>query len=231
MDNTVKFIADVKHVKEVILVCDADLAFWREQLKPTGLFPYNCDGKAEIQISATDLRWMVSHTNEFTVSIVVSETAQAHTQDGSYLIYAFNSSGLFAFIERTFFNTPYYPAYIQIDEKVPAHIQLSESSSLIFNAQMGRSLDPARSQSEMWQGKIFLPNSKGAISTKHRYFIARLGGDTQAFTYSASTDTLEITPSKKHPVFDWLLDSNLTGKEWRLRQDATHSRSATFIQK
>jgi hypothetical protein len=229
MTNNVKFIADVKNVKEVILVGEANLAYWQEHLKAAGLFPYNVGGKAEIQISATDLRWMISHTNEFTVSIAVSETEQANTPDGSYLICAFNSSGLFALIERAFFNTPYYPARITVNEQVPATIQLIESSELVFNAQMGRSLDPARSQPEMWQGKIYLPITK--TSKAHKYFIARLGGDTQAFTYSPSTDTIEITSSKKHPVFDWLLDSNLTGKEWRLRQGATHSRSATFIQK
>jgi len=55
ISNTdVKFIVEVKKVKEVALVADSDLAFWQERLKAEALFPYNHNGKAELIISATD---------------------------------------------------------------------------------------------------------------------------------------------------------------------------------
>jgi hypothetical protein len=97
------FIVEVRNVREVTLLAEAELATWQAVLKQAGLFPFNNQGKAELSISATDLGWMGWRTNEFTIGLTICEREQADTRDGLYLVHAFNSSRLFAWIERTFF--------------------------------------------------------------------------------------------------------------------------------
>lgn len=225
MNTNVKFVAEVKHVKEVILDGEADLTFWQAQLSNANLYPYNHNNRAEISISTTDLYWMGLHSNELTIGISVSERPEADTRDGVYLIHAFNSSALLAFMERTFFQTPYYPARIHLNEQPPAQIQLSDSRGVHLYAQMGAGTVPTQSKQELWQGISYLPVKKP--SAKRRYFVVCLSGFTQTYPFSP-LDKLTIASGSRHPVFTWLRESYFAPKGWRLRADADHSRSSTF---
>jgi hypothetical protein len=217
-----KFIVEVQHVKEVTLAAEADLAYWQARLQSARLFPFNQQGKAAFLISATELHSMGRRSNEVTIGLVVCERPTADSPDALYLVQAFNSLRSFAWIERTFFATPYHLGRIQVDEHVPVKVRLEDRAGLILNFHMKAGTAPLVSRDELWQGKIYLPHVTG------KYFVAKLGGRTEVYPFLPEADTLQIFARNQYPVFQWLLESNLVGREWRIRSDAVHARSKTF---
>ncbi|NTU62652.1 MAG: hypothetical protein HGB05_04450 [Chloroflexi bacterium] len=201
-----KFIVEVQHVKEVTLAAEADLAYWQVRLQNERVFPFNQQGKAALVISATELHSMGRRTREVTIGLIVSERPSADTPDALYLMQAFNSLRSFAWIERTFFATPYDLSRIQVDEHVPVKVRLEDRAGLILNLQMKTNNAPATLRDEMWQGKIYLPQAE-------KYFVAKLGGRTEDYPFLPDADTLQVFARNEHPVFQWLLESNLVGKE------------------
>ena len=223
-----RFIVEVQNVKEVTLAAEADLAYWQARLQSEALFPFNHNSKAQLVISATELHSMGRRTFELTIGLVVCERPTADSPDALYLVHAFNSSRLFAWIERTFFSTPYYPGHIRVGDRVPAKIQLKDHAGMIISIQMNASAKPLVSREELWQGKIYLPRRKADSHHPGKYFVAKLGGRTKVYPYSPETDTLQVFARNEHPVFQWLLESNLAGKEWRIRSNAVHARSKSY---
>jgi hypothetical protein len=216
-----KFIVEVQHVREVTLAVEADLAYWQDRLKGKHLYPFNQQGKAAIAISATELHSMGRRSNEVTIGLVVCERPTADSPDALYLVQAFNSLRSFAWIERTFFTTPYQLGRIQVDEHVPVKVRLEDRAGVMLNLQMKTNAAPTTVRDEMWQGKIYL-------SRVGTYFVAKLGGRTEVYPFLPDADTLQFFDRAKYPVFQWLRESNLVAKEWRVRGDAVHARSKTF---
>lgn len=223
-----KFIVEVRHVKEVTLAAAADLAFWQNRLHGEALFPFDNHGTAELVISATELHSMGRRTNELSIGLVVCERPTADSPDALYLVRAFNSSRLFAWFERTFFATPYYPGHIRVDDRIPAQIQLEDQAGTILSVRMNGGATPHASRDELWQGKIYLPRRKADVSRPLKYFVAKLGGRTDVYPYVPEANILQMDARERHPVFQWLLDSNLVGKEWRIRSNAVHARSKSY---
>ena len=223
-----RFIVEVQHVKEVTLAAEADWAYWQDRLQGEAVLPFKQNGKARIMISATELHSMGRRTNEITVGLIVSESASADSPDALYLVHAFNSSRVFAWIERAFFATPYYRGRIQLDAQVPVKIRLEDSAGMVLQAQMVAQAPPDSCGEELWQGKIYLPRGEANAQRAGKYFVAKLGGLTEIYAF-APTDTLQWNPRPEYPVFQWLRESNLTGREWRIRTDATHARSKTYV--
>jgi hypothetical protein len=219
-----KFIVEVQNVREVTLAAEADLAYWQTRLQGESVFPFNQQGKAAITISATELHSIGRRSNEVTIGLIVCERPAADSPDALYLVQAFNSLRSFAWIERTFFATPYNLGRIQVDEHVPVKVRLEDRAGLIFNLQMKTNTVPATTRDEMWQGKIYLPQAE-------KYFVAKLGGRTEVYPFLPEADTLQIFARDAYQVFQWLLESNLVGKEWRIRNDAVHARSKSFPRK
>ena len=226
--NTARqYIATVRNVKEVILSGTADLDYWRDLLKRENLIPYNSKGQAELQISATRLSWMGMHSREFSVSVRVDDRANAGQPAGFYLAGAFNSSRLLAFTERTFFKTPYQHASIEVEHRAPACVELNTAHGVILVARMAGSAPRLRSRDELWEGAIFLPMRVTRMHDAGQLFYASLGGFTDTYPFSPATDTLTLTPSPNDQVIRWLVESNFTAGEWRLRDAAMHARSKT----
>lgn len=221
---TARFIAEVQHVTEVTLAAEADGAYWQDRLSGEAVFPFQQNGKAHIVISATELHSMGKRTHELTIGLIVCERPAADSPDALYLVHAFNSSRLFAWIERTFFSTPYYLGRIQLDAQLPIKIRLEDRAGLLANIQMTAPATPAASSDELWQGRIFLPSRQAP-----KYFVARLGGYTDSYPYLPSKDVIEFGTRPEYPVFQWLRESQLRGKEWRIYHDATHARSKTYL--
>jgi hypothetical protein len=217
-----RFIVTVQHVKEVTLAAEADLTYWQARLQNERVFPFNQQGKAALVISATELHSMGRRTREVTIGLVVCERPAADSPDALYVVQAFNSLRSFAWIERTFFATPYDLGRIQVDEHVPVKVRLEDRAGLILNLQMKTSTAPATTRDEMWQGKIYLPQRQA-----EKYFVAKLGGRTDVHPFLPDADTLQVFARDEYPVFQWLLESNLVAKEWRIRSDAVHARSKT----
>jgi hypothetical protein len=152
----------------------------------------------------------------------VSERPSADTSDALYVVQAFNSLRSFAWIERTFFATPYDLARIQVDAQAPVKARLEDRAGVMINAQMKTNTAPQETRDELWQGQIYLPPHAD------KYFVAQLGGRTELYPFLPDADTLQFFDREKYPVFQWLRESNLVAKEWRIRREAVHARSKTF---
>jgi hypothetical protein len=216
-----KFIVTVQHVKEVTLAAEADLAYWQARLKGVRVFPFNQQGKASLAISATELHSLGRRSNEVTIGLVVCERPAADSPDALYLLQAFNSLRSFAWIERTFFATPYDLGRIQVDEHVPVKVRLEDDAGVMLNLQMKANTPTTAPRDEIWQGRIYLPQTG-------KYFVAKLGGRTEVYPFLSEADTWQVFARNEYPVFQWLLESNLVAKEWRIRSDAVHARSISY---
>lgn len=224
------FIVEVEHVKEVTLTLNADLAYWRAYMRGQGLFPFDDGGKAQLMIGATELRSMGKRTNEFTIGLVVCERPEGDTQDALFLVHAFNSSKLFAWIERTMFSTPYVPGRIGLDYRIPASVELADEAGRMVSIHMRATAPPAIAREELWQGKIYLPRRAGGQAPS-KFFVAKLAGYTEIYPYLPDSSTLQIAPRAAYPVLQGLIDSRAAGKEWRVRANAIHARSRTMKEK
>lgn len=222
-----RFIVNVPHVKEVSLTGQADLSYWQARLSPHGLFPFTTTGQADVVISATALYSMGRHTNELTIGVPACERPAADSFDGMFLVQAFNASRLFAWIERTFFSTPYDLGHIQLDDRVPARISLADQGGAMIDLRQASGALLQHSQNEDWQGRIYLPRRGNDRRGSGRYFVARLAGFTEMYAADAATVVLASRP--QWPALQWLLDSNWTPTTWRVRHDAVHARSRTFV--
>jgi|CXWL01.1.fsa_nt_gi hypothetical protein len=230
----VKYIAELKHVREVSLLGTADLAFWTDQLGKEGLSPTSSDGQALLLISAVDSQFKGIRFRELSFGNMVCRHKEGAQQDEFYLAAAFNTSRFFAFIERTFFSTPYFHGSIQIDVRLPACIQLTRDGDAVFRAEMtadpltSGSREPLRSGDDGWEGPIFLPKNERKRDDQAKVFFARVRGHTQVYPFSPSDDRVLLKPSPDLPMLQKLIDSSFTGKEWIIREDATHARSKSF---
>lgn len=215
-----KYITTIENVKETILVGTANLDFWRAHLKAQNLFPFDTNGQAQILISATQLVWSGRAFRELVISTRVGTNEKENMPEAACLIQAFNSSRMLTFAERVFFQTPYEWGKTESVERVPASIDFTDGNGAMFRAQMLGAPTRLRGEDEMIQGAIYLPQS-------NNLFYAKLGGYTETFAF-APTDNIEIKPSPRSPVFQWLIDSQFVPHEWRLRSHATHARSKTY---
>jgi hypothetical protein len=143
--------------------------------------------------------------------------------DGSaaFLAHAFNSSRLLAFAERTFFQTPYQPADINVDARVPARMEVSAGGKTLFSARMGPKSAPSRREDATHEGSIYLPGGR-------KVFYARLSGAGERFSFD-STDSVIIDPHPDLAIFAHLSESGFQGKEWLVREGAVHARSRTYM--
>lgn len=220
-----EYIANIENVRETILVGAVDLAFWHARLKQEDLFPFNLNGRAQIMISATQLKWSGIPSRELVISIAVCQRAAEDPPDGAYLIHAFSSSRMLAFAERAFFQTPYAWGKIEAQASIPAFIAFNDGNGAMFRVQMLGTPSRLRGEEELLEGAIFLPRTGTQTGN---VFYAKLGGYTEAYPFAPGESTLELRPSPRAPVFQWLVESHFAPQEWRLRSNATHARSKTY---
>jgi hypothetical protein len=75
---------------------------------------------------------------------------------------------------------------------------------------------------------VFLPASRRGKSVPGKLFFARISGHTQTYPFLHPGDSVTITPAQDTEVLQALLDSHFAGKEWAVREDATHAKSKTY---
>lgn len=226
-NQVVKTAAEIAHVREVGLHGTADLGFWRERLRPDHLVPAERNGKARLLVSGTDARFKGIRFRELTVTVEVLRHDGATGPDGAFLVHAYNSIRFFAWVERTWFATPYYHGQVRVGATTPVFIELTEGGGTLFRAAMsamsGR--EPVRSGPDEWAGPVFLPRRRP--NTPYRVFFARLSGDTRVYPFLSGQDVFSLPPEGGPPVFQLLRESGFTGTEWVIRDDATHTKSKT----
>ena len=230
--QTIKYQVEVSPVREMTLLASADLAFWQERITDEDLRVTNVDGQAQFMVSACELKFMGVKSRELSFSVAVSREASGSPLEGYYLVQAFNSVRFFAFCERMFFSTPYDHADVQVEEQLPAGIRLSHRQQRPFSATMSTAKDGTdrvalTDSDDGWAGPIFLPRRKVRAGDPGKLFFGKLVGRTQTYAFDGA-DKLTISPSTRWPIFQWLLDSGLTGREWIIREQATHGKSKTI---
>jgi hypothetical protein len=216
----IQYVAQIEHVKEVMLYGTADLKIWTKRLSAEGLRPAANEQRAEVLLTATDLKWRGMRFNEFTISLGAQLDEEA-AQHGYYLAQAVNSSRLLAFSERTLFRTPYEHGAVTLRNQLPAAIGVQVDRVVALQAQMSQARPCLRGAEEMWEGPIYLPRQQ-------KLFFARLGGFTETYAFLPDADSIMIQPSKRFAVFQWLCESGFTPHEWRIRHAATHAKSKTY---
>ena len=218
-----KYIAEIQNAHEVCLVGAADLDFWRSHLADARLSPANISDQAQLILTVVELKWLGVQFRELSVAVRLEPTAEG--EQSMYLVAAFNTSRLFAWCERTFFQTPYQYARVTIQTERPWSIELRDDATVTLTARCN-SGDSSTPTDETWTGAIFLPTMPACPTRK--LFHARLSGSVKATRFNASTDQFALHPSPAQPALQLLTDSHFKPQEWRTRQRATHARSKTY---
>jgi hypothetical protein len=221
-----KYIAEIHGAHEVSLRGTADYEYWKDRLAHEELAPIRIHDRAQILLSAVELKWMGVRFSELSVSISVHEIDDP-TKSGIYLAAAFNTSKLFTFFERHWFHTPYHHAQVNVIACEPWSFQLTDGEGILLKARRHGMTQPTETHTA-WEGPIYLPHRPVAARKRFQVFFARLSGATEIVPFDSSQDSNQLAPSKRNPIFQSLLDSRFTAIEWRVRSNATHARSKTY---
>jgi len=232
MDQSIKYIAEIRQVREVALHGSADLRYWSERLTGEGFSPVAQQNKAQILVTGVAAKWMGVAFCELSIGVLVRAEWNGGHEDGILLLHAFNSSRLFAFCERRCFQTPYVHSDVRLHADLPVSIEARTKDRPLLTAEMQNNAqrEPMGSAHESWEGPIFLPRRSSQGRERHRLFWAKLEGVTATFRFTAP-DTAHFYPDQAHPALGWLADSGFTGERWTVRQAATHARSKTLTKK
>ncbi len=224
MSPPLDYVISAAQLPQVSLVGLADADFWRERLGKEGLFPYPGGGQVEITLGVVEVRWKGIDSLELSLKLSVARR-EAGGEKEFFLLQAFHSSALFAWVERNIFLTPYSRGKILLVERVPVRIGLYGGKEWYFSAQMSAQGRQPRAIDDTWEGVVHLPGDR--IRHIRRHFYARLGGRAQAYPFLPGVDSLWINAATERKVFNWLLDSHFAPLEWRVCAAATHARSLT----
>lgn len=217
-----KFVAEVRNVRELRLIGNVGLDFWNKQLSGKPFQPLDREGFAEITIAATELIWKSFKFNELTISLAVAAMDDPLTPVGYLLLTAMNSNRFFAFCERTFFSTPYYFGQVDLRETAPCLLTARSNDQTVLNTEMSGATRPITEEEETWEGVVFLPKGSG-----EKYFIAKLSGRSKNCPF-IETDKINIQSHHQQDVFELLVNSGFSAKEWRMRSRAFHAKSKTY---
>jgi hypothetical protein len=210
--QNINYVTVISPVKEVSLWGKAEASAWQAYLKEEGLAPHVQDGKVEVLISTVDSKYMGFRFQELSVSVQLGESDY-------FLAHAYNSIPLFALAERKFFQTPYYAGDILVEKE---RLLLNEGKS--FEAKLSPKAPCLRTSDEDWKLTIRLPKALRKKANKPHFFYARLQGYTE--NYQANLQSFSM--GGEEAVFQVLRDSHFQPEEWRIRANATHSKSATL---
>jgi hypothetical protein len=221
----IRYDVEVSPVHEVSLLASADWEYWRKKLEPEGLVPAQVDGRAELIACGASARFKGIRFRELSISISVCRTPGGPTRDAMFLARAFNSIRFFAWVERTFFRTPYYAGEIAVDTGSRVATTLHLQGTAIWRATMNQAASraPLRQADEGWEGTLLLPTG----DRDPKQFRAKLWGRTRVYPFSTAEDELRIEPSSEHAVFADLIASDFRGREWHVRDSAFHGKSKT----
>jgi hypothetical protein len=230
---TYKYIAVLRHVREIALRGTSDLAFWQDRLAEDNLSPRDFGGQAHVLLSAIESRFLGVRFREITISVFARRNGGDGGQEGLYLALAFNSSRFFAAIERAAFSTPYRHGRIRVDTALPGSIALFEGPDASLDVAMaGHSpascREPTRVGVDGWEGPVFLPSDGHGPKATGKWFFAKVGGYTRVYPFLPAVDQVKVGSGSSHDTLRRVIGSGFCGQEWSIREDAWHARSKTF---
>jgi hypothetical protein len=220
-------------VREISLLGTSDLPFWKDRLAADDLSPIEFDGQARVLISAMESRYLGVRFREISITVFARRNEGDGGQNGLFLALAFNSSRLFAAIERTAFSTPYRHGSIRLDTHFPGSIALVEGRDATLSAAMApdvpaSSREPLRVGVGGWEGAIFLPRDGRGPRASGKWFLAKAGGHTRVYPFLPALDRVTVGPRRSQDVLRRVFESGFSGQEWSIREDAQHARTKTF---
>jgi len=217
--TTVKYIAQLKGVRELALHGAADAAWWRRHLAAEGLEPVEADGAATIVVTGLEARWLVWPFRDLSVAVVARriDTGDA----GVCLARAFNASSFLVFLESRWFRLPYSVRPVRLDWGGTVSMRLGHDELVAALAAREPGTKPEESG---YTGPLFLPSGRDG----RRWLMVRIRGRTFAFDFDGALDRFEVDAACTDPVLRGLRESGFRGVRWEVRQDATHERSKTF---
>jgi hypothetical protein len=231
-DRTIKWAAQLSHVREVSLRGDAGLDYWTDRLASHHLIPLAPDGRAQIMIISADARFHGVRFREVSFSVRVHCPDPALGDEAACLLGAYSSNRFFAWCERTFFATPYAHGHVRLATSPHPSVQLDLNGRPVFHADMtatqpAANLFAAPDEQGGWEGPVLLPQT-GRPPAK--LFFARLRGVTHTRPFTPGQDTLVLSPPSGNtaPAIAALRDSQFVPRQWEVRTDANHAKSKTY---
>jgi hypothetical protein len=227
MQNNIKNAAVVHNVNEVSLQGSADLDYWQQILKPEELEPVAKDGLAQVLLIAADARFLGLRFRELSFSVLARDVSGLTKLSGSYLIRAFNSRRLFAWIERTFFATPYYHGDVQVESEPPGFVLQLSGQRLAASLDFANRNPNVEYELSSWHGPVFLPRSHGTSIAESKLFFARLWNGRVEVPFDSGEDNFTL-PDTSTPPFPELRASNFSPRLWICGATASHAKSKTY---
>jgi len=205
-----------------------DPSRWQQIFSSYSLSPKSFDGGVGLMVSAATARFMGKRFRELSFSLLVNDDVGIATGEGAFLLHAFNSSRLFAWVERTFFHTPYYFGDLAVTARGTPSVRLQRGGRTLLDARFSSSnRTPIRSREEGWEGPIHL--GKRAAGDPRRMFFARLWGHTRVYPFDSKTDVFNVSGGTDEQPFRWLHEGGFQPREWHIREAAVHSKSKTIL--
>jgi len=215
MDTSTRYAVVVEPALEVTLVGTASLAVWQPHLEAEGLRYAAAGDTLPVVLSATQARYWGMTFREFSLSLLLNDSE-------ALLFHAFNSNRFFAWVERSMFHTPYYPAAVSVAEQ---RIALQEQGVSQFEATLPPSVAVVQSRDEHLERRLWLKRLSAA--DPRAYFDARLEGFTRYF--DAAGCRIQFAPAPRlHPALDLLARSSFQVQHWTVRSTARHSKGQTI---
>ncbi|MCB9858132.1 MAG: hypothetical protein H6818_20805 [Phycisphaerales bacterium] len=225
-----KYAAVVEHAREVTLQGTASAAPWVGPLERLGLSPFERDSRAEVLVSVAAGKWGIAF-REVAVAVAACCKQGSEQPDGYYLAYAFHSSRLFGWCERTFFKAPHRHATIDVNDGVPASIEVRHGTQMVLHAAMGAERQASRREDVDLVMPLFLPARGSRDAGKRSCFHIRVAGETRVFPYLPESDFFSIENGGGNPAMPLLAECDFAGREWIIRSDTTHARTKTTTEK
>jgi len=227
MPGKLKIAAVVHNVIEVSLLGTADLEYWQKQLEPEQLEPVAAQGQAQLSIIAAEAKFLGLRFRELSFSVLARDTSGQTDLSGSYLIRAFNSRRSFAWIERTFFHTPYHSGNVAVESEPPSfslHLPgLSLGAKLEYSGKNPNEVYELNT----WQGPVFLPKRAGTNSAESKLFFARLWNGRVEIPFDEHDDDFSLKDASETPCAEFAA-SNFSPRTWVCGTEASHAKSKTY---
>ncbi len=222
-----RYPVEIRAVRELMVLGRADLDFWRRRLEPEALTPFAAEGAAQIVWTALSARWLGYRFRECSLSVAVSAAPDGATADGFLLLQAYNDSAAFAWVERTFFKTPYDPARIDVRVDAPWRLDVRRGDRPVIRVQGGEVAAPPLAVSATdWEGPIFLAGRTARLPG--RFFFARFTGAAHQAVFDAGVDEFGLGDAAQTSAISDLQSSGFEPRIWQIRTAAVHGRTETF---
>lgn len=227
MTSKIKIAALVHNVTEVSLLGTADLDYWRKRLEPEQLEPVAAEGKAQLLLIAAEAKFLGLRFRELSFSLLARDVSGLTNLSGSYLIRAYNSRRSFAWIERTFFHTPYYCDDVIVESEPPSFALGAPSRRLAAKLDYSSKNPNEVYELNTWQGPIFLPRSSGTTTAESKLFFARVWKGRVKIPFDQNGDKFFMNDASETPCAEWQA-SNFSPRTWVCGTEASHAKSKPY---